>query len=700
MNTNSDAAPVVAQAGTAEPDLDEARRFVDLLAPGEPVTLQTFSDRKPKGPDPLAKIMHGRLEEHAGRLAALNGEGAGVFVCVNATNGRGRQAKNVTRVRALFVDLDGAPIAPVLALPAYLRPHIVVESSPGKWHCYWIVIDCALDRFKPIQQALAARFNGDASVHDLPRVLRVPGYLHRKAEPFRTRIDRVRDAPPFKVEALVEGLGLVVGKRSPPVKTRAASITEAAAGDPVAVWLHEQGRVLDIGRDGQLFTPCPNAAEHTSESGPTECCYFPRFTGGFEQGHWKCLHAHCANKPDRYFTNLLDMHEFPDLSLDPEAIEAAAEATARANASAQAVGSFLGLVRHWTPKADAAALVTVVPVEYLVEPWIQHGQAGALVAEGGTGKTTIKVLLGISIATGRPFLGLSVCRRGTFVLLSLDDSQADLDAVLAEIVVAEKLSLEEIELVRTKVRLISLRGATGAANFSTVDRGAVTPTGVEARIAEVLSDIPDLQCVALDTLRMFSGGGSNDERVMTIATMAVTTIAQRLGCTVIVSHHTGKGQSRDGADDQYVGSGSSAIGDNLRFILRLRSTTWKEMAEEVAVQEMAPGDLLRLSSQRGSLRMKTPTPVYLTRNGFEIRPVVGRRKVQSDRDNDLLERLVPLIEDGHDTSNKLHREMGGRKADLLAGVGRLVDDGYLERVGSTRGGPLKVTRKGRDAVSL
>jgi hypothetical protein len=42
-----------------------------------------------------------------------------------------------------------------------LRPHILVESSPGKWHAYYMVDECDLDQFKPRQRALAQRFGGD-----------------------------------------------------------------------------------------------------------------------------------------------------------------------------------------------------------------------------------------------------------------------------------------------------------------------------------------------------------------------------------------------------------------------------------------------------------------------------------------------------------------------------------------------------------
>lgn len=162
-------------------DPEQARRFLHLLDPEATFfTFQTFDD----GPDKrksLARIMHGSLKSVGPDLSAMQKQGAGAFVTINETDGNGRQIHNVKRVRAVFVDLDGAPLKPVLE--AGLAPHIVCESSPGRYHCYWLVRDCALDQFEPIQRALARKFNSDPSVHDLPRVMRLPGFIHMKKTP-------------------------------------------------------------------------------------------------------------------------------------------------------------------------------------------------------------------------------------------------------------------------------------------------------------------------------------------------------------------------------------------------------------------------------------------------------------------------------------------------------------------------------------
>lgn len=181
----------------------EAQRFLAALGDGTH-TFQTFADARKNAR--LARVLHGTFAEHADKLADLNGRGAGVFVAVNETDGHGRKAENVTGIRAYFADLDGAPLEPVRAAP--LRPHCTVESSPGRWHAYWLVSDAPLATFKMVQRAIAARFGSDPAVCDLPRVMRIPGYLHLKAEPFQSRIVELHDFPRYQHAEFIRAFGI------------------------------------------------------------------------------------------------------------------------------------------------------------------------------------------------------------------------------------------------------------------------------------------------------------------------------------------------------------------------------------------------------------------------------------------------------------------------------------------------------------
>src|SRR5262249_7611536 len=205
-----------------KPDHNEANRFLTVFDPNtDQFTFQTFDDNKerkraraeanklrkqqgkPKLKDPLARTRHGTLAKHWNELVELNNKGAGIYFTVCETDLKGRKTNNIKRVRAGFSDLDGAPLEPVLA-DGELKTHIITETSPGRFHTYYIVEGIPLDHFEPLQKAIATRFNGDPAVHDLPRVMRLPGFIHRKGEPFLVRILQINDLKPYPWKVLQE----------------------------------------------------------------------------------------------------------------------------------------------------------------------------------------------------------------------------------------------------------------------------------------------------------------------------------------------------------------------------------------------------------------------------------------------------------------------------------------------------------------
>ena len=108
-------------------------------------------------------------------------------------------------------DDNGTPLPEVWPLD----PHIVLESSPGRFHAYFLCSGVELGEFKRLQEEIAARFGSDPSVNDLPRVMRLPGFIHRKCVPFRSRIVRECPAQPYMRDQLAAAFGLRVNELSP-----------------------------------------------------------------------------------------------------------------------------------------------------------------------------------------------------------------------------------------------------------------------------------------------------------------------------------------------------------------------------------------------------------------------------------------------------------------------------------------------------
>lgn len=153
------------------------------LFPGKK-TVQTFDDRGAN--KRLIRVIHfDKLTETMERhLKNMNADSAGIYICVNETDGKGRCAANVKRIRAVFADLDGAPLEPTLEY----HPSLIVESSPGRYHTYWFTEDTPLNGFTILQKNIIRIFKSDPAVHDLSRVLRVPGFYHCKGKRFLSRV--------------------------------------------------------------------------------------------------------------------------------------------------------------------------------------------------------------------------------------------------------------------------------------------------------------------------------------------------------------------------------------------------------------------------------------------------------------------------------------------------------------------------------
>lgn len=107
-------------------------------------------------------------------------------------------------------------------------------------------------------------------------------------------------------------------------RKRGASV---ALADPVAEYLRGQGRVLGEDRDGALVVECPWEDQHTTGStGDGSTVWFPAGTNGYDRGHFKCLHGHCAGRGDSDFFTAIGFEEDVSAEFDVVPASTAAEA--------------------------------------------------------------------------------------------------------------------------------------------------------------------------------------------------------------------------------------------------------------------------------------------------------------------------------------------------------------------------------------
>lgn len=205
-------------------DLQAARRHLDLVS-GEPdpvVSWQVFDDSKTNSS--LARGFHGRLEEVLPMLRTAQARGCGVYVAVNETDGAGRRKENMRFARAVFLDLDGAPLPESWPIDPDLIIHSSSHDRIDKYQCWWL-IDPTDDwaAWRAMQMALADRYGGDRKCTLITQVGRVAGFYHLKRpdDPWKVRIvaDSAIDATircPLEVLAAAFGFDLAAVKLQNP----------------------------------------------------------------------------------------------------------------------------------------------------------------------------------------------------------------------------------------------------------------------------------------------------------------------------------------------------------------------------------------------------------------------------------------------------------------------------------------------------
>ena len=158
------------------PRLNEAELFLATLdSKSDRATFQTFDDLRHRRDRRIARILHGSLNRNASMLGKLNEHGAGIFVSVNATDLRGRSVENIRRIRAVWQDDD---IGWSGDFP--LRPSLVVNTSPGKFQRYWFCDGLTFVEHQTVMDRISRDFGNDPNAKDLARVLRLPGFWHKK----------------------------------------------------------------------------------------------------------------------------------------------------------------------------------------------------------------------------------------------------------------------------------------------------------------------------------------------------------------------------------------------------------------------------------------------------------------------------------------------------------------------------------------
>lgn len=193
-----------------------------------------------------------------------------------------------------------------------------------------------------------------------------------------------------------------------------------------------------------------------------------------------------------------------------------------------------------------------LPPAFIWDGYLPRGVVALLSAHGGTGKSTIALMLGVCAALGRPLFGVDTIQcKALFV--SLEDGGGIVRHRLASICHHWKIDPAELD-----GKLLIVDGTENPELFSAENRspGDTTPTYSELR---KLVQSKNLGLVVVDNASDAFGGDEINRRQVRAFMRALTEVARLTNCSVMLLAHVDKNTSRKGRPDGSEGySGSTA----------------------------------------------------------------------------------------------------------------------------------------------
>ena len=216
--------------------------------------------------------------------------------------------------------------------------------------------------------------------------------------------------------------------------------------------------------------------------------------------------------------------------------------------------------------------------QWLLGHWLLRGEVTAIIAPGGTGKSTISVGLALSLASGQPLLGKPLPRGPQSAwIYNLEDSQDELDRQ-----VSAACLFHGLEPVDCRDRLCVDSGLVQPLCTATEDRdGFMLAEDVFAQMAATVRERAISVVIVDPFVSSHTVRESSNEAIDAIA-KRWKRLAQETGCAVVLVHHTKKLGGREVTAED--GRGAVALRDAARVVLPLNSMSQAE-AEELGITD-------------------------------------------------------------------------------------------------------------------
>ena len=277
----------------------------------------------------------------------------------------------------------------------------------------------------------------------------------------------------------------------------------------------------------------------------------------------------------------------------------------------------------------------------------------SLLADGGTGKSALRILQALALVTGRPLTGEPVFQRCRVLIVSLEDDADELRRRILAARLHYNIPLSELD----GWLFLAAPGAKAGKLMIMNGRGQIVDGQLRAHL-EATVEAKAIDCVVMDPLVKTHSVEENSNSAIDGVAQLLSDLAAKYNMAVDVPHHTSKGPGDPG--NAHRGRGASSLIDAVRLAYTLTRMSEQEaqtfnIAEEERRQyvrlDRAKTNLVPLSASATwfklvGVRLGNATEMYP--NGDEVQTVEIwiPPNTWADLDEGLLNRVLTDIDGG------------------------------------------------------
>ena len=243
---------------------------------------------------------------------------------------------------------------------------------------------------------------------------------------------------------------------------------------------------------------------------------------------------------------------------------------------------------EWNAGDDEELWGHIPPREWLLGNIFCRGFLSSLLADGGTGKTALRIAQMISLAAGRSLTGEQVFQRCRVLIISLEDSARELRRRIRAACIHHGVWRADLN---GQLFIVTLKARDGKLMVLDNARRPIRGPLIEKLEKTITARRIDL--VSLDPFVKAHRVEENLNTAIDEVTELLTNLCEAYNLSVDTPHHTSKGSPEPGNANR--GRGASAMKDAARLVYTLTPMTSDE-AEALGVSEAERRSLIRMDS--------------------------------------------------------------------------------------------------------